>query len=453
MLLESLSYSDWDKKVYLYNDNMEVIDEYHIGECFIDFMDIDFSQYEIFYNDMAKLFNTTYSNTRAKDRQHKTSINRKEATEFFIKYPLIKKEILKNVIRHLETTSSEKRLINIELNNSLFNQYFDFTTEPKRVHRTDYRSTGLSLEEFYLYDEFMFWLGNSLDTVHDLYEQTWNFIYEYENPYINNLSTIIHHPYIMLSNDPDCDHSIVDEVYPHILQNHYKDAFIFCFDVELSPEMNSLSAMERFYLFNTLYPINSIDYVDINTEYRFLDTKNVLHLEKKYSKDRNGSFLEWFKNGILSNEILKQIKNMNIQQFQLYPAYKLQNIINIEFRKMVEHNIKIKKCKNCGKYFILKGDYLTDYCDRIPEGQKITCKKLAAIKTRKQKVNDNPILKEYEKAYKRMYARQSNHKISKEEFRIWTEDASIKRDIFNKKYNLSPSEDLLREFKEFLENK
>lgn len=52
---------------------------------------------------------------------------------------------------------------------------------------------------------------------------------------------------------------------------------------------------------------------------------------------------------------------------------------------MIEHNIRIKKCKNCGKYFVLKGDYSTDYCDRIPDGEKFTCKKLAAMKARKKK--------------------------------------------------------------------
>ena len=90
---------------------------------------------------------------------------------------------------------------------------------------------------------------------------------------------------------------------------------------------------------------------------------------------------------------------------------------------MIEHNIRIKKCKNCGKYFVLKGDYSTDYCDRIPDGEKFTCKKLAAMKARKKKVQDNPILK-YEKAYKRMYAHLSNHKISNEDFRLWAEAAA-----------------------------
>lgn len=454
MLLETLSYNDLEKKVYLYNDDLQIITEYCIGECFVEFMEIDFSQYKAFYEDVEKIFNTTYSKTCDKNSQQKISINKKKATEFFIKYPILKKEILKNVLKHhLDIISLKKKHINIDINSSLLDQYFDFNSEPKRIHYENYKSTGLSLEEYMIYDEFMYWLGCSLDSINDLFEQTWNFIYEYKNPYINNLFQIIQHPYIKLSNDPDCDHSIVDEIYPHILQDYYKDAFTFCFDVEFSPEMNSLTAMERFYLFNTLYPTNSITYEDIKIEYRFLDPQNSMSFGKTYSEDKNGSFLEWFRNGILNTNIVKQIKNTNIQKFQLYPAYKLRNIINIEFAKMIEHNIKIKKCKNCGKYFILKGDYITEYCDRIPEGEKITCKKIAAIKARKQKVNNNPVLKEYEKAYKRMYARRSNHKISNEEFRIWAEKASAKRDIFDERYKSSPSEDLLKEFKLFLEDK
>ena len=119
---------------------------------------------------------------------------------------------------------------------------------------------------------------------------------------------------------------------------------------------------------------------------------------------------------------------------------------------MIEHNIRIKKCKNCGKYFVLKGDYSTDYCDRIPDGEKFTCKKLAAMQARKKKVQDNPILK-YEKAYKRMYAHLSNHKISNEDFRLWAEAAANKRDSSLAEYSSSPSDDIINQFKEYLDNK
>lgn len=451
MALDYLGYNDPDKKMYIYNDNMEILEEHYIGECFVDFMEIDFSQFKVFYSDMEKLFDTTYSRRGAKHDQHRVSINKKNATNFFIKYPVLKQEVIKDTAKTLDHLFNKKSTINF--NSQLLDQYFNFNNEPTPLDIINYESKDLSLEEFMQYDEFMRWLGYSLNSVHDLYKQTWNFIYRYRNPYIDNLNAIINHPYMMLSDDSDSDKSLVDELYPHILQNNYKDAYIFCFDVEYSPELNSLSAMERLFLFNALYPYNRIGYIDIKTEYKFTDPKNHLLIDTAYSDDDETSFLKWFAKANVVNNAVAQIRNMNIQQFQLYPTYKLPNTLDIEFHKMIEHNIKIKKCKNCGKYFILKGDYATEYCDRIVEGEKFTCKKLAAMRTRKSKVQNNPILKEYEKAYKRMYARQSSHKISAEDFRLWVEEASSKRDLAIAEYDRNHSDNIIQNFKEYLGNK
>jgi len=46
----------------------------------------------------------------------------------------------------------------------------------------------------------------------------------------------------------------------------------------------------------------------------------------------------------------------------------LEEIMYLEFEKMLELDIRIKKCKNCGRYFMLKGNYQTEYCDRAQEG-------------------------------------------------------------------------------------
>ena len=40
-------------------------------------------------------------------------------------------------------------------------------------------------------------------------------------------------------------------------------------------------------------------------------------------------------------------------------------------------NIWLRKCKRCGKYFIMKGNYDTNYCDRVADGQTRSCQALA----------------------------------------------------------------------------
>ncbi len=124
-----------------------------------------------------------------------------------------------------------------------------------------------------------------------------------------------------------------------------------------------------------------------------------------------------------------------------------------ELFKILEANIKIKRCKNCGKYFIQNNNYNIDYCNREYNSKGQTCKDIGALIQYKSKVNDNPILKEFSRAYKRMYARLSNHKITADDFRLWTEEATLKRDSVSKQYESSPSEQLIADFKLYLGNK
>ena len=76
-----------------------------------------------------------------------------------------------------------------------------------------------------------------------------------------------------------------------------------------------------------------------------------------------------------------------------------------------------------------------------------------AQKRRKEKLNTDPIAKEYEKAYKRMYARVKNSNMTQEEFLKWNEEATIQRNIVSKKYAEAKTEDILIDFKKFLGNK
>ena len=52
---------------------------------------------------------------------------------------------------------------------------------------------------------------------------------------------------------------------------------------------------------------------------------------------------------------------------------------------MLEANVRFCKCKRCGKYFIMKGNYDTNYCNRDAEGETRNCRELAAQKTTRQK--------------------------------------------------------------------
>ena len=91
-------------------------------------------------------------------------------------------------------------------------------------------------------------------------------------------------------------------------------------------------------------------------------------------------------------------------------------------------NIWLRKCKRCGKYFIMKGNYDTNYCDRVAEGQTRSCQDLAAQENYKAKAAENPALPIYSKYYKRYAARVRSRQIKEADFKKWKFQALAKRD-------------------------
>lgn len=81
-------------------------------------------------------------------------------------------------------------------------------------------------------------------------------------------------------------------------------------------------------------------------------------------------------------------------------SYKFRNIrkaLELEFTKILEQDICFRKCKRCGKYFIMKGNYNTNYCDRIAEDETRNCQDIMALENYKKKMADNAAIKIYNK--------------------------------------------------------
>lgn len=124
-----------------------------------------------------------------------------------------------------------------------------------------------------------------------------------------------------------------------------------------------------------------------------------------------------------------------------------------ELSKMIESGIQIRLCKNCNRFFIPQNNHSSEYCNRTCNKKGQTCKEIGAQKQYKNKVKSNPILKEYEKAYKRNYAKVSRGDMSKDMFVKWTEEAIAKREKATIDFEKSQSQNIITDFKNFLGNK
>ena len=90
--------------------------------------------------------------------------------------------------------------------------------------------------------------------------------------------------------------------------------------------------------------------------------------------------------------------------------------------------VRFRKCGRCGRYFIMKGNYDTRYCDRVAEGTNRTCQDLAAQENYQKKHEGNHAVHIYSKYYKRYSARVKVKQIREDDFKQWKYQAITRRD-------------------------
>lgn len=247
------------------------------------------------------------------------------------------------------------------------------------------------------------------------------------------------------------EHQALDFVF---LQNEIKK-YVFCLDMDCQPEITSLQKY-------------------VSTEdLSFSMHDGILQKEKtiirhKYSWEEHVNYeIETYANTVpfipnsepdssvltLGIENNPNWRNTEIEIIHGYVFETPKEALQCEFLKMLELGIKIRKCTVCGKYFIVTG-HNGNCCDNLYKDTGLTCQQVFADRNYKNKRKQNPILKEYDKAYKRMYARYSNKKnLASDEYTKWKNEAARERDKALEAYTKNPSEAVINNFKQFLHNK
>jgi len=205
----------------------------------------------------------------------------------------------------------------------------------------------------------------------------------------------------------------------------------FCFDIE-DGNLKKLPAEKRYYLYHASGR-GSIP--------QGFQTRAVVMPDRIPSKDYNIFYKSLPKDfdvgkvwGLSSLHELKQpqdvttdtIAYLDGMDVRLYEAYEVCGIADaayLELYQMLLANSAIKKCALCGKYFVMKGDYSTKYCDRKQKGRKQTCQQIGSSRDFRSRMAKSPAQVEYMRAYKRMHSRIKYGMITKEKFGIWRDDA------------------------------
>ena len=229
------------------------------------------------------------------------------------------------------------------------------------------------------------------------------------------------------------------------LQREYLKIIEFCFDVDFCPtELKSLSSLVRLYLYKTAYArpfehtmnktfsrptLDTIAFSDNLVKRLMGATKKTVELLGEDSTvDEKILFENEFeiKHKLPAGMIEIALSQENLISFH-YKCENLEEFLFLEFANLCEIDFKIKKCNRCGKYFTLKGNYTSDYCDRKNSSGR-TCQQISASEKYKQKTQNSNAWNLYSKYYKRYFARMKVGTIKEDKFKQWQYKATTMRD-------------------------
>ena len=104
------------------------------------------------------------------------------------------------------------------------------------------------------------------------------------------------------------------------------------------------------------------------------------------------------------------------------------DLIDYHLRECLKREIRMRRCKNCGRLFAVTGHGGTEYCDRPADEKGRTCKEIGAFRVWEKSKSTDEAFKVFRREYKKRFAWIRAGRITKDEFYEWSERAREKRD-------------------------
>lgn len=130
-------------------------------------------------------------------------------------------------------------------------------------------------------------------------------------------------------------------------------------------------------------------------------------------------------------ELLNQLKDnaMLVSMMDMHQSNDLSAICYLVLEELVQmNNMPIKKCQNCGMYFIPSSRLDEIYCDYPKENGK-TCREQGAFQAYNERLKQNKALAEYRRLYQQKsmaVGRNKDNEQMKKDFEKWKKDAKDK---------------------------
>lgn len=140
---------------------------------------------------------------------------------------------------------------------------------------------------------------------------------------------------------------------------------------------------------------------------------------------------------LTAQEDLLEIMHQDGEGVSLMPYYLIEyldEMLFFEFTEMLKNGQFVKRCKLCGRYFVLTNKRKRDFCDRPYKGKR-TCKQVGAKLFFEKEIEVDAFLQQYLTEYNKVYSRRyraagkyaeehGGKDLTEEQFRAWSAAAS-----------------------------
>ncbi len=127
-------------------------------------------------------------------------------------------------------------------------------------------------------------------------------------------------------------------------------------------------------------------------------------------------------NSWMNSQIDAAKKETSQPLFKAYEISCFSDYILLQLRLMTEKAVVVKRCKNCGQYFITERTNI-DYCQRIRPGETQTCFVIGPKRVFNKNLSTDIPRGLYSKAYKRCQLRFRRQSITEDEWTAWKAQA------------------------------
>lgn len=151
-------------------------------------------------------------------------------------------------------------------------------------------------------------------------------------------------------------------------------------------ELDDLNPLEKLHLFINTNKVEEYPILEHN------GFKKVIKINKDTSK-------------IKRRELIQIIKDKDNNRYGIQEIYEIDNFYNLLFLELyfiLQEKTYLKKCKNCGKYFLTTNSAVI-YCDNVFADKK-TCREIGASKVFTKNLEKDEAYNLYRKVYKKKQA-------------------------------------------------